>query len=340
MLIQQPENMNFDKNKIINVFGLKKFGGKGWYSGNSLKCKECSRSDKFGINFELDRVHCFYDDYKTNIKSYLKGIGRGDLLGEESLSIDLNFKSFNKIIENIEVCQLPIKSLPIGFKNIYQDDYLDSRGFLREHYELFAVGETRLVPELKNHLIFQIFDKGGRRVAWLSRSKHSKEWHKANLEAYKMGDAELMLRYNNSPNTDFGKILGGENEITLDTRILILVEGIMDKVGVDSKMKLIDREDIKCLFTFGNSITDDQLRLLKEYDQIEEIYLLYDNGTLQQSKHYGNVLFNELKKVIKVCEIRQKDKDPGDLTMIELLDVLEKSVDPFGFNFEKIYGFA
>jgi hypothetical protein len=80
MLIQQPENMNFDKNKIINVFGLKKFGGKGWYSGNSLKCKECSRSDKFGINFELDRVHCFYDDYKTNIKSYLKGIGRGDLL--------------------------------------------------------------------------------------------------------------------------------------------------------------------------------------------------------------------------------------------------------------------
>jgi hypothetical protein len=340
-LIKLQKSMNFDKQRIIQEFKLHKFGSKGWYNSTSLKCKECGRFDKFGINFEENQVHCFYDNYRSKISFYLKDIGRSDLIlfGEDS-SMSLDFPSFleAKTVE-IEETTLPIKKLPIGFRRLQNDAYLNDRNFLPQHYEIFRVGETKLDPTLRNCLIFQFMNNKGECIAWMSRTKKGKEWHKNNLEKYKLGLGELVLRYGNSPNTDFSKILGGNNEITDNTDTLILVEGIMDKTSVDKKLDLFRSEGTKCCFTFGNKVSLEQIRIINSYKNIENIFLMYDYGTNSESCHNGLVMLDNLKgKKVRVCEILEKNLDPGDMTKDQILKVLDLSVDAFEFKYSVFNG--
>ena len=65
--------------------------------------------------------------------------------------------------------------------------------------------------------------------------------------------------------------------------------------------------------------------------------MLYDEGTIKNSKQYGMKLM-ETKKDIRVCEIKKKDLDPGLMISDELLEVFEQSVNPISFNFNKIDG--
>ena len=176
-------------------------------------------------------------------------------------------------------------------------------------------------------------------IAWMSRSRRDKVWHKRNLERYKAGECDLVLRYGNSPNTDFSKILGGYNEITENTDTIIVVEGIMDKVNVDSKLGLLDNDLMKCVFTFGNKISIEQMKLINKHKNITIIYLLYDYGTIRESKHNGLMMLdNSNCKDVRVCEIKQEDKDPGDLSVDELVEVLGNSIGSFEFNCSVVDG--
>jgi len=337
--------MSFDKQRIIEEFNLKPFGQKGWYRSNSFICPNCGQSDEFAVLFVPNGgiVHCLHgktcNNYKTSLHNYLKVIGKADLVNYEK-SIELSaFPSFYEEIEVIEG-NMPLvkKNLPIAFKRINFDSYLKDRNFLPEHYEIFEVGETRLHPSLKGYNIFQFFNRQNECVAWMARSKQDKKWHDENLKKYKAGKCDLKLRYQNSPNTDFSRVLGGESEITGIVDTLILVEGIMDKVNVDKQLGLLDKSsEIKCCFTFGNVVSDDQIDIIKQYKNIKNIYLLYDEGTINQSKHYGLMLSNICRNV-NVCEIKQKNLDPGEMTTDQLIKTLERSVNSVSFNFEKIDG--
>ena len=118
--------------------------------------------------------------------------------------------------------ELSIKTPPFGFQRLYFDTYLEERNFLPEHYELFQVGETKIYPKLVGYLIFQFFNEKGECIAWMARSRKDKKWHEENLKNFKAGLGQLVLRYDNSLDTDFSKILGGYNEITSKTDTLIL----------------------------------------------------------------------------------------------------------------------
>lgn len=333
-----------NRDRIIQEFSLRKFGRKGWM-GNSSKfiCPVCNKSDKIGILFLKEGgaiVNCFHENhYRKGVNQYFRDINRIDLIEQEQESVS----STRQIIDIFEdkkkeeqITKLPIKPLPIGFKPITQDEYLDNRGFLPYHYDLFRPGVTNIDLRQRGNVIFQLFDKGGNRIGWLSRSKKSKEWHKENLILSKEGKAELKLRYDNSPNTDFAKMLGGWQELNDEVKTVILVEGLFDKVNVDIQLDLPNNKEVKCLFTFGDSISIDQINILKQYPNIEDIYLLYDYNTITQSKQYGLDIQSAMRCRVKVGEIKKEGKDPGNMSSDEIIDTLQQSVDPLSFKVGKL----
>jgi hypothetical protein len=329
-----------NKDEIIQELNLKKFGSKGWLNSKELVCQSCNRSDKAGIYFLENRgvFSCMRCSVKIDLNIYLKQIGRTDLAKGEVILKQNNsiLPLFPQEIEEVEQTYLPKKKLPIGAKMIQKDEYLESRGFLPYHYENFKPCITKLDLSRKHTIIFQIFDDRGVRVAWIARSKHSKEWHKENLKKYKNGEADLVLRYDNSNNTDFSYILGGINEITEKTDTVIIVEGIFDKVNVDKELELDKQEEVKCLFTFGDSIKEPQIDILVSKKQIKNVYLLYDFGEIENSKRFGILLKKQSKKNVFVCEIDIEGCDPGDLKKQQILSILNKSVDALTFKYKKL----
>lgn len=327
--------MKVDEQKMIDDFGLIAFGGKGWMSGENLKCPECGKGGKFGIKLSNrgGAVHCFICDYSDHIVQYLKKIGRNDLVEyEESVRLDTHLRYIGAQEEDSD--ELVECTLPKGYERIYFDSYLKSRNFKAHQYDQFEVGVTNhfLERRLKNYLIF-VLKQQGKIVGWLARSKYSKEWHKDNLEKYKSGIGKLMLRYENSKGTDFDKILGGFDEITTNTSTVILVEGLLDKTNLSNILKTNKSEDTKVCCTFGNKVSDHQIKLLR-MTNIKNIILMYDEGTILQSRKYSAELSKHFN--VDVCSIEDPDIDPGNADEKFITDLLFKKKNFLYFYTSKL----
>lgn len=303
-----------NKEQVIKELGLRKFGHKGWMKSPDLKCPKCGRSDKFGIKFNEKgggTAHCFYEVGEgMSLYRFLKHIGRDDLIIYEKglRSIDMSLESL-KNDEEFIYQEPDTKKEPKGYKRIFFDDYLDERGFEPEQYNILNVGKSDDYL-LKNYIVFLLKQKG-KVVGWLARSKYDKEWHNENLRKFKDGEGSLVLRYRNSSKTDFDRILGGFDEITPNTEEVWIVEGIFDKANLDRLYGLYNNEKVKCLFTFGNRVTDNHLYLLKTTN-IKKIVMLYDYGTVKQVKKHSLQLARNFE--VWVGEFKTEDIDAGDAT--------------------------
>lgn len=331
-----------NKEEIIQELNLKSFGSKGWMGSSTLICPECGRSDKSGIIFTENsaKFHCMRCSIGMYVNKYLKLSGKSHLVQTNEFTASNEHKLKSLVPEEIEeeiVVNLPEKKLPIGCRPINSDEYLESRGFSNYHFDLFKPVETKLDLSRKGYIIFQIFDMNNVRVAWLGRSRRSKEWHKDNEKKHKEEGERLVLRYDNSKDTDFSNILGGVMELTDEVDTVILVEGLFDKVNVDNELGLPNNENIKCLFTFGDSIKEGQLRILEQFKNIKLVYLLYDYGTIANSKRYGLEIESKLHGVeVMICEVNIINADPGSLPAESLINILNKSVRPLEFNKGKL----
>lgn len=337
--------MKIDKDKIKSELNLIPFGSKGWVTNSELSCPECNRKGKFGINVERQPggVHCFYCEYSESVFKFLKRIGRTDLISfEQEVSINQKLKLINEEIE-LSNDDLPEVKLPRGYERINFDEYLDNRNFKDYQYEQFEVGITNhfLERKLKNYLIFIIKQKG-RRVGWLARSKYSYEWHKKNLEDYRAGKCTLQLRYRNSEGTDFGKLLGGFDEITDETEEVILVEGLFDKTNISNLLNTESSHRLKVLCTFGNKVSDEQLKLLRS-TKIKIINLMYDYNTIEQQKRYSTEISRWFESY--VCEIplmyneNGEEIDPGNISKKYLDNILLNKVNFLYFYNSKLRKF-
>ena len=318
--------------KIQEELSLKAFGAKGWIKNDKIVCPACGRSGKFG--FKLDEkgggVHCFICDFSQNIYAYLTSIDRKDLISntrEYSSKKELNFNLKHANEDETELSEVKV---PHGCKNVLNDAYLNKRGFTENDYKVFKPLYTNSILEKKlhNYTIFQLKQEG-RLVGWLARSKYDKEWHEKNLKESKEGKCALQLRYRNSEGTDFSHILGGYDEIIDKTDTVILVEGLFDRVGVNSKLGLDKQEEIKCCFTFGNKVSDQQISLLRNRKNVKNLILLYDYGTIKQSKTYGMKLSKHFNT--DVCLIKDSSVDPGDMPLKYLIEVLNNKKDAMNF---------
>jgi hypothetical protein len=300
-------------------------------SNKNIECPFCSRVGKFAFLKAGDSglVHCFFCNEKTSLYNFLKEVDRLDLVEREK-SISINNKLVSlKDREEIKEKELIEVKLPHKLTLIENDDYLDSRGFLVQHYKEFEPSYTSSIIEKKlhNYLIFKI-KQNGLVVSWLARSKYSYGWHKENLEKSKLNEEKLVLRYRNSDGTEFEKILGGYDEITEKTHTVILVEGLFDKVGVDGKLNLYSDESIGCCFTFGNKISDYQIKLLKKKKNVKNVILLYDYGTVKQSKGSSLRLSKSFNTLVGVPKT---EEDPGDMTPEQLFEILDNLQSPIEF---------
>lgn len=323
--------------KVVNEYKLKPFGAKGWYSSADFVCPICGKYDKFGVKFvgKGGTVHCFYENHRESLWSYLKRANKTHLL-----NVEMEVEITDYISENLFAFEIKPKnteykpiSKPMGSKLLPKNDpYLDSRKFNQYHYEYFEPSYSLLHPKLdKNYIIFMLYMHGNL-VGWLARSRFSKKWHKQNLENYKKGLEPLKLRYYNHSSVEFNKILGGYDQITENTHTLIIVEGIFDYSGVCSELGLDDQEEIKCCFTFGDTISQFQVDLIKGTN-IKNVYLMYDYNTINESRAAGLNL-NGIDNV-KICEI-DRDADPNELTANEMIDLIANAKDFLYFYVNRV----
>jgi 5S rRNA maturation endonuclease (ribonuclease M5) len=175
----------------------------------------------------------------------------------------------------------------------------------------------------------------GKLAGWLARSKMSYQWHKENLEQFKLGNGELRLRYENSIGTDFSKILGGYDEIGEETDTVIAVEGLFDKVNVDTQLELNENPNIKCVFTFGNKFSDGQIQLLRKKKSIKSVILMYDPEATLQNKKYSKSLEKYFDAY--VARLTKPNIDPGDASREYLMHTLKNEVySPIQFHFTSL----
>jgi Zn ribbon nucleic-acid-binding protein len=317
--------IKLNRDKIIKEFNLIPYGAKGYLRSDDCPCPDCSFSEKFGILFLNDGgvVKCMRCGYATSLIKYLINEDKRELLEfDESISIHEQIPELKEDIDE-EKEELPEVEMPRGFKRITHDDYLEGRNWEPWQYEQFEVGVTNHFLERKHHhqIVFTIRQKG-RKVAYLCRSRLEYDWHKQNLKEFKEGEAYLKLRYDNSQNTDFSSILGGFDEITKNTHTVILVEGLFDKANIDRLMGLHLQEEIKCCFTFGDTLNDDQIDLLAEFkNTIELTILMYDYATISQMQEYSCKLHRLFE--VKIAEITDEEIDPGNMTKGYLVKLLQ-----------------
>lgn len=329
--------MKINKARFVEEFGLRGFGAKGFLHSKYLPCPFCGGGgDKFGVKID-DKggvFNCFRCGTKGSIFKLLKKINRLDLLSKEGE--DFSFK--DKLDEFILTSGLEEEDItceeiskPLGFKPIEYDEYLQNRGFEDWQYKSLNVGIS-IDPRLKNMVTFLLLEDN-KIVGYLSRSRKSKEWHKNNLEKAKKGLCKLVLRYENSAQTKFERVVGGIDEVIEgETKTVLLVEGIMDKANTDRVLGLNKSPEVKCCFTFGCKLSDAQM--LKIFRKgVENIVLLYDPGTIQQVKttslrllKYFNISIGELLG----------NKDPGEMNIFDFEKVLLSLKDPMEYYLNRI----
>lgn len=324
-----------DKDEVVQELNLKPFGSAGWFSDKDSPCPYCDKGKKWGIHFNdigsNGTFHCFKCGTKTTLRNFLAKIQRLDLAKVDyensvkaSKLVPLVEEKEDEKSFDLEECKLPRK-----LEYIDNEPYLDNRGFKKRYYNQFKPAITRFFLEKKLHdkFIFQ-FTMKGKTVAWLARSKKSKEWHEQNLKNFKEGKEKLVLRYENS--TDgFAKVIGGYDLITDKTDTLIIVEGLFDYVSVDDKLHLYESQEIKCVFTFGNNIGTHQIELLRQKPSVRNVILMYDPDKPDMVKSAALTLQKYFN--VAIAELKDKTKDPGDATQEELIEALDNPIEPINY---------
>lgn len=324
--------------ELLNI-DLGKINQRGWITG--VKCPFCGSDSKFGVrlNTEKDRkndvsFNCFRGKCGAHGTEYhiLKQFNslhiffEGEFIGnKERVEKAINDQQ-NRIID-IEAID---RSIPLGFKRINHHPYLQSRGFEEWQYEAYSIGQTKLITKLRDYVIFLIKEEG-KNKGYVSRLT----WSDKKVVDYRQTTGLEPLRYLNE-SVEFSKLLFGIDEISNDTHTIILVEGITDKANVDRLLKLNASNEMKCLATFGKKMSIEQIMKLKfKGSCIHKIIVLYDPDAINATKVVVNTLSDWFSEII--IGYLPNDKDPGDVSLKELLDTIENNTtSPINFNINYI----
>lgn len=254
-------------------------------------CPYCGhKGGKFGIYVgqETDRKklfmsHCFSCGHTTTqLNDLLNDINRPDLMLEETASFaPVEIPKFFSLDEEEIDDTLSIVKMPEGWKRCYRNSYLKSRGFVCDDYDYFPVGTTRgLNWKFDDYVVFPIIDNKDI-VGYIGR--HT--WAKDEIDEYnkraKRNNKYQILRYNNSTENDFIKLLYNyDSVIEGETDTVIIVEGVFDVIALTRKLDLYDNHRVAVVATFGKKISDTQIYKLQEKG-VETIIIGYDGDALE-----------------------------------------------------------
>lgn len=332
------------RDKFISDFHLKFTGSKGWMIApvkTELYCKHCGNTDGSRLSFIFDEdssassFRCVKCGHSCRLEKYLWLIKKSEYITKFREVKPENILKKKELIKSenrdIDLSPLPQVMLPLLFKRIKFSTYLKKRGATLEIYKHWIIGKTDFENSLKNYIIF-VIPENNIQVGWVARCEHSKDY----IDEYNKTHDKKILRWQNSKNSDFGKIVFGLDEITENTKELIVVEGITSKLRVDCELKLYLKEEVKCVCTFGKKTTDTQIQKIKNKGiNVNKLILFYDSDAVNESKktiYKYQVLFNEV--LVAFCTFKNEKgeyKDAGDLNKDELNIVLNKLQTPFEF---------
>lgn len=282
-------SISLNEGHLWGCFRLKRCGETGnIWKMLKLLGKEFKTSNFIGNSRNIDTI---------SIENLLGNSGSGI----PSISLNFNIKD------------LPDIPIPFGFtRQLSGNQYLDNRGF--KSYEYCEVGISTLDRSLRNYIIF-IVRENSKVKGYVAR--HT--WDKDRINEYNdkvINKSNLIKRYKNSYGTDFSSLLYGYDEIK-DSEIkpCVLVEGIFDKLALDSKLELNKDRFLYTCATFKAFVSDVQIvKLLMK--GIEDVILFYDPdviGIIQKN-------VERLSKFFKVMiVISDNGKDPDEMSQGELI---------------------
>jgi DNA primase len=288
-------------------------------------CPFCGKEKHFYISKSTQLWDCKKCGENGNVYKLLKFLDKTFLLAGRTIEDKSEIisirgqKQADLAPEEVKVDKLPVLKLPVGFRVSVDDEYLLNRRLSKEEIKYYKIGGTALLRKYKDYVIMPVYDDGEIR-GWVGRYRGAKV-------------PDGVPRYKNSPGTNFSKLLYGYDEIIKGkTEIVILVEGIFDKIAVDRYLKLRWQDEIKCVCTFGKKISGEQVAKLVE-KQVGRLVLLYDFDAISDIKRIGV----ELDKTFFTSITFTTKKDIDECTEDEALKVFEKFYKPYEFN-ENIIG--
>lgn len=289
-------------------------------------CLKCGKEKHFYINQGFNNkgsaqpFQCKKCQWEGNIVTLLKFLNKLELLEGREVDIKKELPKLNRLNQNVsEPLDTEVKTikLPIGFKRIKFSDnnpyasYLCERKFTELDFELYQPGFSWKRKYI-DYVIIPVL----------------RELEVKGFVARYIGEDETKPRYLNSEDS-FSKLLMGYDELTENTKTIILVEGPFDKIGVTAELELHDCEEIKCLATFGKKISEAQLYLLQKAG-IDDLFLMFDGrDAIKDIKNIGFKIKGKFKNIL-CCDTGFKF-DPAASTKEMLLNILfeAKTVDRF-----------
>lgn len=247
--------------EIARETGAKRDGG-----GKNLivpRCPFCGKTGgKFGIYIGPETTrrkpfmgHCFSCGASTRtLGQLLEAIGRMDLMVAPTADIAAPLENLLLLPhepEEIDDGLVPV-ALPDFYRRTFRHPYLQARGFCPDDYGYFPAGTTgKLNPRYADYVVFPVID-GEMTVGYVAR--HT--WPKEDIDAYnrraKHSGGYKILRYRNSTENDFSKLLYNYDAVRAgETDTVILAEGIFDVIALTRKLELYDNPRVAAVATFG-----------------------------------------------------------------------------------------
>jgi len=291
-------------------------------------CPYCGhKGGKFGIyvGVETDRKklfmsHCFSCGHTTTeLNDLLNDINRPDLMLEETASfapVEIpKFYSLNEEEIDDELCKV---DMPEGWKRCYRNPYLKSRGFTFDDYDFFPVGTTRgLNWKYDDYVIFPIMDNNDI-VGYIGRHTWSKDMIDEYNKKAKRNNKFQILRYNNSTENDFSKLLYNYDAVVDDvTKTVILVEGVFDVIALTRKLDLYESPWVTPVATFGKKISDTQIYKLQAKG-VDTVIIGYDGDAVKSI----NAAAEKLEDYFDVY-IAQIDDPTADFDSMDFWDIYD-----------------
>ena len=307
-------------------------------------CPYCGKRHKFAVYVgkptarkPLFASNCFSCQRSNReLAPLLEKLGRTDLIFEVTTRIEDSLDTTPLLSDEGDAIDdtLEIIDLPKGYKRCYKNAYLKSRGFIADDYNYFPVGTTRGCNfKFDDYVILEIIDDDSL-VGWVARHIwDKKKIERHNIAAKRSGKFRIM-RYKNSTENDFVKLLYNYDSIHEgETDTVIIVEGPFDVIALTRKMELYDNEKVSVVATFGKKISNTQIFKIQQKG-VKTVVLAYDGDaveaikkTAQQLKPYFDVYIADIIG----------DKDFDEMTYEEIYDTFSNHIEtPLDYSLNKL----
>lgn len=284
-------------------------------------------------------AHCFKCGHSTRtLEQLLSDIGRMDLMPTETFDLesqapidDFSFFGEEKQIDDT----LEVVEMPNHYRRTYHNKYLDSRGFTEEDYEFFQVGTTRgLNFKFDDYVLFPIFDDGDI-VGYIGRNTASKEEiDKYNETAKRLGKYQI-LRYRNSVENEFSKLLYNYDSVIEDvTDTVVIVEGVFDAIALTRKLNWYDNRQIAAVATFGKKISDTQMYKLQKKG-VRTVVVGYDGDAVETIKKVSDTLSEYFN--VYIADVYNPEADFDSMDFWDVYDTFAYNLKtPVQYKLNKI----